>query len=635
MITVLYVDDEPDLLELGRLFLEATGDFSVTTQESADAALALLKIQSFDLVLSDYSMPDMDGIAFLKAIRSVRSEIPFILFTGRGREEVVVEAINNGADFYIQKGGDIRSQFSELAHKIRHAVMRKRAEAELAESREYLSRIFASVKAGIIVIDAATHTIIDLNPTAAELIGLPKGDIIGRNCHSYICPAETGKCPILDLGQNVDNSERVLLSAKGARIPIIKYVTRVKLSGRDCLLETFIDNTERRRAEDELRAAYEELKQNREENVAAYSELAANEQVLISDYARLLEQERNLRESAEQYRTLFESANDAIFLLEKGIFYECNERTLAIFGCTEKSQVIGHSPQDFMPEFQPDGRRSSERVQEYDRTVLSGTPITFEIMHLRQNGTPFYASVSLNRVVTGDHIRIQSIVRDISDSKQVEKAMVLANRKLHMLNEVTRHEIRNIVTGLVGSMDMARTAASDVERDMFFRQKKELIAALQKQLDFTEDYEKVGVDTPKWQQIQPLIPSFSSIVTTLSPEVAGLEIYGDPLMEKVFVALAENSVRHGGHASALTIRTEEHGHELSLLFEDDGRGVPEDMKEEIFRRRIGAREGMGLFLVREILGITGITIREDGVPGRGARFSITIPAGAFRHTGAR
>src|SRR5208337_3586945 len=127
----------------------------------------------------------------------------------------VVQAINNGADFYLQKGGDPLSQFSELAHKIRQAVRRKRAETALAESRDYLDQIFSSVRAGIMVIDARDHTIVDINPAAAEMIGLPRDQIAGRVCLRYVCPAESGRCPISDLGHSVDNSEKILLTADG------------------------------------------------------------------------------------------------------------------------------------------------------------------------------------------------------------------------------------------------------------------------------------------------------------------------------------------------------------------------------------------------------------------------------------
>ena len=127
MLRVLYVDDESALLEVGKRFLERGGEFSVTIITSATAALPLLEQEQFDAVISDYQMPKMDGISFLKAVRGLGNDIPFILFTGKGREEIVIEAINNGADFYLQKGGDPTSQFAELSHKIRHAIRRRSA----------------------------------------------------------------------------------------------------------------------------------------------------------------------------------------------------------------------------------------------------------------------------------------------------------------------------------------------------------------------------------------------------------------------------------------------------------------------------------------------------------------------------
>lgn len=126
-ITILYVDDDPDLLTIGRRFLERLGPYRVDCAQSAGEALERLTRSPVDLVLSDYQMPDMDGITFLKAVRSCYGDLPFILFTGRGREEVVIEALNSGADFYLQKGGDPRSQFVELDYTIRQAVTRRRA----------------------------------------------------------------------------------------------------------------------------------------------------------------------------------------------------------------------------------------------------------------------------------------------------------------------------------------------------------------------------------------------------------------------------------------------------------------------------------------------------------------------------
>jgi DNA-binding response OmpR family regulator len=109
MYRILYVDDEPCLLDIGKLFLERSGQFSVDIITDAPAALCLLDTKTYDAIVSDYQMPDMDGIAFLKKVRTSGNTTPFILFTGKGREEIVIEAINSGADFYIQKGGEPRS----------------------------------------------------------------------------------------------------------------------------------------------------------------------------------------------------------------------------------------------------------------------------------------------------------------------------------------------------------------------------------------------------------------------------------------------------------------------------------------------------------------------------------------------
>jgi PAS domain S-box-containing protein len=146
-LRVLYVDDEPELLELAKIFLEKSGEFQVGISSSATEVLDIPIAQSYDAIVSDYEMPEMNGIAFLKHVRKQVGDIPFILFTGRGREEVVIDAINNGADFYLQKGGSAQAQFAELAHKIRQAVEKRRAQAELrdaynriTESEEELAR---------------------------------------------------------------------------------------------------------------------------------------------------------------------------------------------------------------------------------------------------------------------------------------------------------------------------------------------------------------------------------------------------------------------------------------------------------------------------------------------------------------
>ncbi len=119
MISVLHVDDEPTLMDVAKLFLERDSSIRVTTITSVEAAIAALESTTFDAIISDYEMPELDGIQFLKIIRGRGDDTPFIIFTGRGREQAVIEALNSGADFYLQKGGDPKSQFAELKNMVR------------------------------------------------------------------------------------------------------------------------------------------------------------------------------------------------------------------------------------------------------------------------------------------------------------------------------------------------------------------------------------------------------------------------------------------------------------------------------------------------------------------------------------
>jgi CheY-like chemotaxis protein len=125
------VDDDPAILDIGKILLEQSKDIIVDTFKSPIEAMEKLKLESFDAIVSDYEMPGIDGITFLKRIRAYDNDIPFILLTGKGREEVVIEAINNGADSYLRKKGAPEVQFGKLAHHIQQNVAQKRAVEEI------------------------------------------------------------------------------------------------------------------------------------------------------------------------------------------------------------------------------------------------------------------------------------------------------------------------------------------------------------------------------------------------------------------------------------------------------------------------------------------------------------------------
>ena len=141
-VLILAVDDEPTLCFLTKEFLETSGYIKVDTARSAFDARAAVAQKRYDVIVSDYQMPGENGIQFLKSLRASGDMTPFILFTGKGREEVVIEAFENGADAYLQKGGDPRSLFVEMEHRIGALVQKHQAEAARQESESDFRTLF-------------------------------------------------------------------------------------------------------------------------------------------------------------------------------------------------------------------------------------------------------------------------------------------------------------------------------------------------------------------------------------------------------------------------------------------------------------------------------------------------------------
>lgn len=470
MLSILLVDDEPAILDIAKLFLEKTGTISAVTTSSATNALALLKKQGFDAIVSDYEMPEMNGIQFLRELRIHGDHTPFIIFTGKGREHIVVEALNAGATFYLEKGANPKALFSELANQIHQAVNRRTAESALKESEEKYRALIEHGLEGIAILDLQ-GTILFANFAAARTFEIENIEtFIGRNVMEFIAPA--------------------------------------------------------------------------------------SQPAVVNDFS-------NVARGTDAY--------------------------LAVYQCiTEKGNEI------------------------------------------------WIDSIGKRIMYEGSPADLVSI-RNITLLKQATERLEILNNKLKLVSNVVRHDIRNKITAVSGYTKLAKTTTREHETLEYLQKQEPLFEDILQELEFVQDYEKLGSDLPSWQELDTLVPSFLPFLQkhgiSLDYPVKGFKIYADPLLDRVFTNLIDNSLRHGGNVKEIRIGAKIQGKNLVVSFEDDGIGIPADQKIRVFEKGIDTNTGLGLFLVREILGITAITVTETGEPGKGVRFEFLVPEGGYEFEG--
>ncbi|WP_165394737.1 hybrid sensor histidine kinase/response regulator [Methanofollis fontis] len=221
--------------------------------------------------------------------------------------------------------------------------------------------------------------------------------------------------------------------------------------------------------------------------------------------------------------------------------------------------------------------------------------------------------------------------QDITELKLAEQALLQANHKVNLLSSITRHDILNQIQIISGYLEIAHCKSGDAELDRIFAILKESTRNIQQQIEFTRVYQDLGTHEPQWQSLEAVLQNLPAPRRIdLSSDLNGIEVYADPILEKVFYNLMDNSLQHGGEVSAVHVSAVEEEGGALVVWEDDGRGIPTEEKTKIFTKGYGKNTGFGLFLICEILAITGITIRENGEPGKGARFEIAVPKQAYR-----
>ena len=229
---------------------------------------------------------------------------------------------------------------------------------------------------------------------------------------------------------------------------------------------------------------------------------------------------------------------------------------------------------------------------------------------------------------------VVAIYEDVTERKLAEEALKQINKKLNLMSSVTRHDILNQITALSGYLELLKERLSDSTDLDYVEHGESAVRNIERQILFTRAYQEIGVHNPQWQKVDKIIRQAISQLSlgpvTVEVNLDNYEVYADPLLVKVFYNLIDNSLCHGEKNTRIRFYYDLQPDHLSFICEDDGMGIPHNEKEHIFERGFGKHSGFGLFLAREILSITGLTMKETGEPGKGARFEIYIPDGAYR-----
>jgi PAS domain S-box-containing protein len=534
--------------------------------------------------------------------------------------EPLFQAISDAYDNFeedrhlIERALDLSSEeLTETNQKLRREINdRKEAENTLLEHKQRLDTILSTLLTGVLVVNSKTHEIVDVNTLAATMIRLGKEEIIGKVCHKFICPAEEGKCPITDLGQTIDKSERILLRQDGGTLPILKNVAEVNWQGHKYLIESFIDITEQKKAVEELQKA------------------------------------------EEKYRMLFEGALDAIFVADAqtGILIDCNAAGTKLVG-REKTELIGQSHRILHPV-----EEGSEEFNETFRKHLTEeTGKSLETQVISKSGELREVAIKARLLEIEGKKVLQGIFRDITDRKRAEEKLKSINEKLANSNQqlqefiyAASHDLREPVRKVLAFGELLASSLPE-KLDGNARENFDfMIEGSQRIWQLVEnllDYSRVLTKNPVLRDVNlnMMIEHFrNSKMSNCIQETGGTLLIQnelpivkcDPTQIYLLVQnLLTNAFKYHRKAvpPIVTIRTIDLENEnVRVEVQDNGIGIKKEQLENIFRmfRRMHSRQeyegtGIGLTLCKRIIEKHNCQIGVESKYGECSTFWFTMP----------
>ena len=582
-IKVLHVDDDLVFLKVAKQCLEMQGKVEVDTASSVTEALERLKETDYDAIVSDYQMPGKDGLQFLKELRDMGNTVPFIVFTGKGREEIAIKALNLGADQYINKSGDPETVYGELAHSIRKAVKEKHDEEQLL----YQAQLTQNVSDAIIASDK-NFILTYWNQAAERMYGWKANEVIGR------------------LGQDVLLSEFVGIDRAQA-IQMLRETG--KFSGEVVQLHR---NGHRINVDTKAMAL-------RGKNNQIIGYVSVNRD--ITENQKLLEE---LKNANQRLNLLFESAPDAYYINDlKGKFIDGNKVAEEITGYT-KNELIGKSflRLKLLPRSQ-----ILKAVKLLAVNALGKATGPDELVLNRRDGTQVPVEIRTYPVKIKGQTLVLGIARDVSERKKLEE-------KLRVVGGLTRHDVRNKLSTVTGNAYLLRQKLAGDPKAL--EQLNDMEAAVQQMeqiFEFARTYEKLGVEQLTDMDVKKILDEAVSVFSDLKGvkimnECHGLTVLADSLLRQLLYNLIDNSLKYGEKIRQIRVYYKTPSTDrLELVYEDDGVGIPGNMRSDLFKEGFtsGKGTGYGLFMIKRICEVYGWTIHETGKQGQGVRFTMTIP----------
>lgn len=466
-------------------------------------------------------------------------------------------------------------------------------EAALVQARDEWESTFNSIP-DLIAVIGTDHRIIRINRAMADRLGIAPEKAVGLPCFEAVHSSREipGSCPMtLLLRDGMGHTTEVHEERLGGDYLVTVSPIRDNRGALTGIIHVARDITERKRVEDAL------------------------------------------RESEERYRAIIENIEDVFFRFDRDSrLVMVSPSAGPVFGYASAEEMIGLPATALWKD-------SAERTRMIETMRSSGGFVRdWEAELKKRDGTVFWASISghLHLNADGRYMGKEGIIRDISDRKKAEDALKAALTKLNMLSSITRHDILNQVMGLRTFLELSLDDLRGTQHEPYLKNSEQAAVAIQRQIEFTRYYQDIGVNAPAWQDVFMTISEAAGGLTLTGIDIdigiRGVEIFADRLIVKVFFNLMENSLRHGERVTEMSFASHEKPVGLVITYRDNGVGISDADKKKLFQKGFGKHTGLGLFLSREILAITGITITENGEPGKGVRFEITVPHGAFRFT---